>query len=326
MSYTNSSLSTFRRCPREYELGYEQQLESVEADSEALQVGQAWHKAFEAKANLVDQFRDGPPTAAYDAIRARAPSPLWAEKLSRMYSAYEWYWRDQPINVVETERTFRVEFAGRTFEGQIDGIVEHPDGRRGILERKTTGFSVGAESNYWDKLRLDVQVGLYALAWSQIYGAGSPPDFILYDVVRKPTIQPKKIAKADRARMLTELKRDGKAIYYGENVDAFEHESESMYGARLTADIGDRPEYYFARRKVHRTEDDYNLLLHDLGSTIDMLEGAQASTFPMPRNPDACNVFGLCKFFGLCSNNIHPIPGPPPDGFRRREHLHPELH
>jgi hypothetical protein len=316
-SYTNTSLATARRCLTEYDLAYNQQLEPVAADAEALQVGQTWHKAFH-----VAHKGDDP----YEAIAKHAPGPLWNEKVRRLYAAYHWYWESQALELEEAEPSFRIEFAGITWEGQIDGIVRLADGRRGILERKTGSDPLDAGSMYWDRLRLNVQVGLYAIA------CGFVPSFILYDVVRKPTINPKNLTKADRARLGKDLQKEGAGLYH-EMFTAEQlagpleegRESIELYGARLTADIGNRPDYYFARREVTRTQQDYDTLLDNLRAQVAVIQYAQDNSL-MHRNPDSCALFSRCKFFGLCSNNIRPREGgPAPDGFRRREHLHPEL-
>lgn len=336
-TYTNSSLATFRACPRKYELRFNQRLERATEDQrEALTVGHVWHMAHDVQA------KGGDP---YKAIADHAPTLLWVVKLSRMFAAYGWYWKTQALNIVESERSFRtlqgsLPFStfcdDPVFEGQIDGVVWTADGRRGIVERKTTADSLAADSDYWKKLRLDVQVGIYALAEGASAGNKSRvPDFILYDVARKPTIIPKGLTIKDRQRMRMELDSRGVATHFGEEFNAtqlaaplFEtqHEDEHLYGARLTADIGDRPDYYFARREVPRTINDYNGLIKDLDMQVEMIVRTQERSLWF-RNPDACHAFGTCEFFSLCSNNVHPARDvPPPEGFRRREHLHPELH
>lgn len=321
-TYTHTGLKTARRCLTEFDLTYNLKLASDADDGEALQVGQTWHKAFH------EQHLGGDP---YALISGVAPSGLWYEKLRRLFAAYAWKWESQEFEVIEAEHTFRTPFGGLVFEGQIDGIIEI-EGRRGILERKTAGDDLSAESSYWERLRLDVQVGLYAIA------CGFVPSFILYDVVRKPTINPKNLAKKIVARMRAEIeesrfKQGGLATYYGETFTAAqlegpleeERESIELYGARLTADIGDRPDYYFARREVARTDQDYRTLIDNLSDQVKLLKLAQEQDL-MHRNPDACATFGRCKFFGLCSNNIRPREGDPaPAGFHVREHLHPEL-
>lgn len=328
MSYTNTSLSTARSCLTKYDFGYNQQLEPDSADAEALQVGQAWHKAFDADdlddEDLHNQFLMAP----YHAIERHAPSPLWNEKLRRLFAAYHWYWRDQPLNLERSEYKFSAEIGGIEFEGQIDGIPVI-DGRRGILERKSTVDALDAESSFWDRLRLDVQVGVYSL------GCGFTPAFILYDVMRKPTINPKRLTKAEIKRMGAQVRIDGVTKYYDDTFTAEDleapleegRESIALYGARLTADIGNRPGTYFARREVPRGAQDMKTLQDNLIAQIRVLEHAQEYGL-MHRNPDACAARGYsqCTFFGLCSNNIRPEEGDPaPDGFHRREHRHPEL-
>ncbi len=176
-SYTNTALATARRCLTEYDFRYEQLLESDGADSEALQVGSLWHLAHDLK-------HTGDRLDAYVAIEKHAPSLLWAEKLKRLFAAYHWRWHDEEFEVEESEKTFAITIDGVDYEGQLDGVLRLADGRRGIIERKTTSDSVEDNSALWGKLRMDVQTGLYATA------CGFVPSFILYDVVRKPTIDP----------------------------------------------------------------------------------------------------------------------------------------
>jgi len=326
-SYTHSMLATGRRCLRELELRYLQQLDLIVGDdeAEALQVGDAWHVAHREAARPAD------PARAYDAIGRHAPSDLWAHKLRRLFAAYHWHWANQGLAVVQPEWSFDVTLEGIRFRGQADAIVQLEDGRRGILERKTSSESVEAESDYWRKLRMEPQTGIYALAYASQFG--ELPAFILYDVTRKPTIEPKSISQADQKRLKKELEKSSMGLYYSEPfgpevlLPALEagRESGPLYGARLTSDIGDRPYYYFARREVSKLEQDYDALLRDLQQQVQLLELCESmDTFP--RNPDACHTFGRpCDFFPLCSQNVHPKAGSPPMGYRQREHKHPEL-
>lgn len=322
-TFTNSSLATARSCLTKYDLRYNLQLElDVGQSPEALQVGTCWHRAHDAQAKGLDPFA---------IIRKHAPDIMWAEKLSRLFAAYAWRWNAAEFEIEQAEQTFKIDVGPYIFEGQIDGIIRIPDGRRGVLERKTTGDPIEGSASYWDRLRLDVQVGLYSVAVSHLIG--ETPAFILYDVVRKPSISPKAIVKADGARMDKELAKTGVCTYFGQTFAEHEarpaldgmHESTALYGARLTADIGDRPGFYFGRREVPRTSDDYAELLRNLVQQVRVLEHAQAAGL-MHRNPDACDAFGTCEFFGLCSNGVRPtaLTGIP-DRYRKRAHVHPEL-
>lgn len=330
---TNSSLSCARECLRKYELAYELQLERDGEEREVFAVGTAWHLGME--------HRDSPHR--YNVLRKAAPSPLWGEKLAVLASGHDWFWSGEPLKLLATEFTFAVGIEGRPMRGQIDGVVEAEDGQRGIIEYKTTSDSL--DGPLLDKLRLDTQVGLYGLAsrsavlpnGERAFPSGSP-DFILYDVVRKPTIAPKALSKADVSRMKKELDRDERCTYFGvafgEQLPggandvlaslAENRECDRLYAARLRADIGERPTHYYARRLVHRTQSDYAALLDDILAQLEALDGLEGKHYP--RNPNSCTSFGTCEFFGLCSNNVHPrVTDQPPQGFRRRAHRHPEL-
>ena len=219
-----------------------------------------------------------------------------------------------------------MDYNGHELRGQLDGKLKFGE-RKGLLERKTAGEDIAVGSKYWDRLRLDVQIGIYSVA------LGFMPSFIVYDVMRKPTINPKSIAKKDAARLRAELDSKGTATYYGEEFPALEieaaladgRETAALYGARLTADIGDQPSKYFVREEVTRTTDDYRVLLGNLDAQMSLIDFAKEHDF-LHQNPDSCKAFGSCRFVALCHNNIRPQVGDPaPDGFHRREHLHPEL-
>jgi len=335
-SYTQSCLSCFRRCPREYDLRYQQQLERLGDARETLAVGDCWHKAHDAASKA---GADGP---AYAVIQARAPGELWVEKLRRLFAAYRWRWASHALKMHASEQRFEyVDAEGRTRRGQIDGLIEI-EGQIGNLERKTSGEDIDDGSTYWQRQRMGTQVSFYANAFKTL--TGHPPAFTLYDVVRKPTIRPKSIVKADMTRLRAELMKSGEAVYFGEKFGPEEieaalaagMETSALYGARLTADIGDRPDFYFARKMIARTTLDLDLAERDTVQTIDAIESLSAqqefdrehfdAPRPMfPRNPDACDVFGVCDFFALCSNGEYPQPNTAPNGFARRAALHPEL-
>lgn len=325
-TYTNSKLVTARSCGRKYENKYLHRLDlDLDEEREVLAVGNAWHAMHEA-----DGLELG---SAYARLAECSPSPLWTTKLGRLYAAHAWYWQDDPFEIIEPEHEFEVTLGRHTLRGKIDAIVRSPDGRVGVMERKTTSDSVEPSSNYWDRLALDTQVGFYGYAVSARLGRF--PDFIAYDVVRKPTINPKGLTKADVKRLAGELAKTGVGTYFGETFDG-DHvaaildadepaESHDFYGARLTSDIGDRPGYYFGRRNVPRTSADYATLIEQVGKQIALLEVAEEEDL-LHRNPEACATYGLCEYFRLCSHGIFPKSGDnPPEGFRVRDREHPEL-
>lgn len=329
-SYTHSCLSCFRRCPREFDLRYLRQLEREGDEREVLQVGTTWHRAHDARSKVATGTMTStftPDEAAYATITAHAPGALWAEKLRRLFAAYAWKWASSPFEILQSEHAFEYTKNGSRRRGQIDGIIRIGN-RVGNLERKTSGEDIDPGSPYWERQRMGAQVSVYANAFQEIMGHA--PNFTLYDVVRKPTIRPKSLVKKDVTRLRAELTVSGVATYFGEEFDATEieaaladgRETARLYGARLTADIGDRPDFYFQRQVIDRTNKDLDDAEADTDMTISMIESLDGW---FPRNPDACATFGLCDFFGLCSNGEYPDPSAVPAGFQRREHLHPEL-
>lgn len=323
-AFTNSSLGTFAACPRKYDLRYNLKLTRTDGEgSEALAVGSLWHLAHAAAAKHPEDAN-----LPYTLIAQRAPSPLWAEKLSRLFAAYKWYWeKSDRIKIIEPEHQFAFELPGWIrMRGSIDAVVEI-DGRIGIMERKTTSDDLNAGSAYWDRLKLDRQVGIYAL------GTPTPPAFILYDVVRKPSIRPKSIPAKEVNRMRAEAQNQGHALYYGESFTPDEvasailqdQETIRMYGARLTSEIGNEPDRYFGRREVVRTDGDLERLRYDIFDLVETINRGVRY-----RNPDACDAFGTCEFFNLCHSNVDPQIGTdgriiPPSGYAIRKHEHPEL-
>jgi len=326
VTYTNSSLSTARRCLERYRLQYLERLELDSTLPEALAVGQVWHDAQEATVKGEDPFA---------LIERTSPSELWSERLRQLHAAHSWYWMNQAADyeVVEAEAEFEVEIAGATFRGKVDGVLRDAHGRRGILEYKTTAESIAGASPYWRRLNLDAQIGIYGLAFDR-------PDFILYDVTHKPTTKPKAILKKELARMRREVEKRGVAVYYGIEFGALDLDTEAaldrgeeslrMYGARLRSTIADDPSRYFGRREVARTTADYDSLVKDLESQVALMDHiASESSLDgyagYHRNPDACHALGTCPFFNLCTSNRYVEPGVAPQGYRIRSKLHPEL-
>lgn len=351
---TNSSMSTFRHCPRHYELEYELQLEPVFEEREALDVGTCWHGAMEAKGRLMIEERapcaveiraNVPLSAGIAFIDTHAPSPLWREKLRRLFVAHDWYYRTDTFYTVESvEHVFEFPHQGHSYRGKTDGILRDPSGRIGINEYKTTSADISDGADYWEARRMDTQVGIYGLAMKLAEGefAGQLPDFILYDVMKKPTIRQRKITKKELAEIETDVQEFAVAFnWYGEPIPVFSDvagegidgvratgkETIAMYGARLTADIGERPEFYFRRVPLARTSRDYDTLLEEIELQTGAIRSARDAD-RWPRDPDGCTgpPRGKCRFYRICEQNLHPCAGEaPPEGFRKRDHRHPEL-
>lgn len=324
-SYTNSSTSCARSCPRKYQLSYIERLKSDAPDSEALTVGSCWHGMLDAhNQNALNGGSDG-YESAYAYADKHAPSELWAEKLKRLFVGYWWYWKDDQLELIRSERAFEVVVDGIVMRGQIDREVRTPDGRVGIIESKTTSEDLAPDSFYWDRIRMGTQAG--------IYRSVTEASFLIFDVVKKPGIKPKAITKKDLSRMENELGDLGACTYQLEQFsrEEFEEaraagqESIRMYGARLSALIYENPAKVYGRQEVPFAADSQKHLWRDIQATVCTLEGYENEGY-YPRNPDACFTYNTpCQFAQLCKDNYVPIPGNVPNGFLVRDNLHPEL-
>lgn len=102
-------------------------------------------------------------------------------------------------------------------------------------------------------------------------------------------------------------------------------ETPTMFGARLFQDMLDRPEMYFAREEVPRLQGDLDEFAVDIHQTVEMILYCQR-TGQWPKNTDSCVYPFRCEFYNLCSNNVQvTVDGKPPKGFKKLEHVHPEL-
>lgn len=221
--------------------------------------------------------------------------------------------------------------------GKIDHLIRW-QGMVGVHERKSTSRSIEPDSDYWDKSKKDTQVSLYALAFRDMreaglenYGiTGIEPDerfgSTLYDVWHKPTIKPKMLTQAESARIIAEgtycdqafvvstgvyetgSEKEGQhwCIVDGETVDVEEgkkgfaiRESITMYGARLLADIYQRPEFYFVRREVSRTDAEVRKARVECYNVY-QAEKLMDKAGCWFENESSCRATFACKFIPIC--------------------------
>jgi len=211
----------------------------------------------------------------------RAATKVEAQQVLRLTAEHHWHHGDDGYTVEETEGVFRTTIGGYECGGKRDRIVRLPDGRRALQEYKTSSEDISPGSLYWRRLRMDIQVSIYFLS--------SGVETIIYDVTRKPTIR------------------------------QWRKETVQEYGQRLTDDIRIRPEYYFRRQEVARSQADIDAAVEDVACVGRLIELEQ-----FPRNTASCTRYGECPYFTACSVNARPADGVPV-GFERLETAHPEL-
>jgi len=286
---------------------------------------------------------------------------LEREIVGRLLSGYFWRWSepDHQIKILESERFFEMPIvnpdtgrSSRTYRafGVVDKIGMLPDNRLTNVEHKTTSTDLSPESDYWKRLRIDSQISMYVLAAQYL---GYDINTTLYDVTRKPTLA-KPITLTQKAtaelilsgRYLHKFTKDEKLtvidtydvkydkVSFAVNAQEAQIvpgkkgfaiiETLEMYGDRLTADIARRPDFYFARREIHRLESDLDDARYELWQTAKILRDCYRHG-RWPRNTGACIGYGTCPYFDLCTNGYDPESGLIPEGYEIAKNVHPEL-
>lgn len=259
--------------------------------------------------------------AAEDAL------PLW--KCRGLIRGYDARWKNQSYVVSGVEQIVTsdlwnpaTERKSRSFilAGKLDstGYID----RRVVIDHKTTSEEIAdPNSTYWRQLAIEGQVSHYMLLeWLN----GRKVDEAVWDVMRKPSISPKALAKADAARVIADQAYCGIRLS-DKTMAEFSttgRENGEMYGARLAQDCTEtRPDWYFARRTVPRTDADLLEYATDLWEHAqEMLTARRLNRWP--RNPGACLQYGRpCRFLGICSGSDTPES----DGWRRKAFVHNEL-
>ena len=237
-------------------------------------------------------------------------------------------------------------------DGKIDKIVRSPEGIYYIDEHKSTSKAIESD-DYWNHLNLDTQTRLYPWATRQMQLAGDlvpygikPDDPLIsgvrLDVWHKPGIRPKKLTQADSKKFVET------GEYYGEKFEVKVEEgpmvlpnekrgclvngeqaevepgkkegtfaireTPEMYGNRLLQDIGERPEYYFARREINRTEAEFEQLEWQMYNIYKTLKGLEKNN-AWWMDETQCEATFKCPYIPICYNNVTPDPKNPPEGF-----------
>lgn len=336
---TSSSMACALRCPRKYFYDYVLGL-TVETPSEALRVGSAVHNALEARAkgaSFEQQYLaaiEGTQLDEYTAARVFGIIGAY----NRVYGEIE----DRDIAEMSPEVQFDDTIDGsRTFyqAGKVDGLAATRDGRKVVIEHKTTSDDVSPTSDYWNRLRHNHQVMAYA-AWIY-HTTGELPTFV-YDVIRKPQLSPKaNVPELDEQGLPIVLdangnrciKRDGTPkktadAAKGERI-AGHPETADEYGNRILEAMSTESDRYFARREVEITEDMLEEFSRERIGVCRMLlhfaaesRKAKLPEYGYPRSCSADNCRS-CPFAGFCLERIHVDAENPPQGFVIA--FHPEL-
>lgn len=293
----------------------------------------------------------------------------WAverETVGRMLMGYTWRWQNEPVEIIHAERQFKqpilnVETGQPVYKiipskvgppkrvqlwraGMIDKMIRLPDSRVAILEHKTTGDSIKADSDYWRQARMSSQVTFYFKA--ALDDPSLPdPDTIFYDVIRKPQIEPKLLTQQETRDFLGMAYRKGKKTivppdadklhkYFDEEFEVFisgEIDNEdpdktviegvAVDGASATIKDGrlrETPTMFGARLmqdmvdrpEMYFSREEIARLQGDIEEfVVDVHQTVEMilycqRTGQWPKNTDSCVNPYRCEFYNLCSNNV----------------------
>jgi hypothetical protein len=267
--------------------------------------------------------------------QANESSALIVAKCRGLMRGYDARWRDAGYVARTVEQIYQAPLynpatnaQSRTFSmaGKLDVMAEL-HGRTFIIDHKTTSQDIeDPNAPYWRQLAVEGQVNHYfLLQWVN----GIKPDGAVWDAIRKPSISPKKLSKADVGGVVSRRTYCGVRMSDAtlESLQTCERETLEMYEARLAHDCTvERPAWYFQRRPVPRMNHEvheYATELWQHSQEILHTRQQQRATGQLPsRNSGACLLHNTpCRFLGICSG--HDSPGS--DRWRPKQKIHYEL-
>lgn len=229
------------------------------------------------------------------------------------------------VEYVRTADLFNPDTQHRSRSFQLAGVLDilaERNGRRVLFDHKSTSQDItDPDGPFWRQLSIEGQVSHYLLLeWLN----GEKVDEAVWDVMRKPSISPKKLSASDR-RATVATRRYFDCELSQQSLDSLqvdERETLEMYEARLAHDCcTERPEWYFQRRTIPRLDADiieYAREAWEHGQEILHVRRTERHA----RNSGACLLYGSpCKFLGICSG----FDTPKSDKWHKKAWVHPEI-
>ena len=297
---TQSSMGSLGACEELYRLKYIEGLRS-RAYKPARSIGSAFHAGVEhgssEEAERVYRSSCGSPwlkleeekvDADVAIIRAMVDGALsrWTVWPDRREVAFNFPLRNPSTGRMSTRHTLAGVIDG-IFDLSIDapeGLKERAQGRRfALCEYKTAGQ---VSPDYIRRLDLDKQITTYLVAASHLLG--EPVRDMVYRVVRKPSIRPRK------------------------------NETIPEYAERVQADYQERPDFYFTEVVISRSGEEIERWWHETWEVHRRVLRLENGEMPI-RNVRSCLDFGRCDFLDLCRGVVTP------EAYDVLDNHHPEL-
>ena len=277
--FTSSSLQRFLDCRKKYYFSYVELL-APKRKAWALLDGEAYHLAMEifnqetgrkvlskpamvkVILNSVKEIYDNVDTAGLSEDEVQE---IDFHKAMMLGMIMGYIVSVEPDNVIKPEFEFKWGYEGITLRGKTDGVVEK-NGKNWLKEYKTTGTT--DIEGYKLKLDMDFQVDFYLSIVSKVLGIKL--EGVLYEIVRKSLLKIKK------------------------------NEDVEDYYKRIKEDYLKRPEFYYFKHYVYRSEkvlQDFEE--NDLKPLIRDVRGCEI-TNSYYKNKHQCNTYTGCAFKKLC--------------------------
>lgn len=329
-----SRMNCLLECPRKHYFRYELGIEKAEK-AVALVFGAAW-------ADFKQCYRQG--MNADDAFEitinnAKDKTYLNTPLLVGMISAYyEVYGREKNYAKLLPEVGFdrrmdELSGAEGLFNayGRLDALGTTEKGEHVIYEDKTSSEDIDPESNYWLRVRFNVQLLQYVF---EVRMAGWNPKHVIYEVARKP--------KCER-KIIPDLDADGLKVYLddttGERVlnkngtprqtksDGTtlkgRQETDTELAERVKQEILTYPSRYFQRRFIPILDSDLNEFAAHRWTCANMIvayrrlaevAGEGQAIMAWPRNVDSRKCM-YCEYVGPCLQGWSVNPENLPEGY-----------
>lgn len=312
---TSSSIKCFRKCKKKYDYTYEQWYEPVHR-AHALEFGTHVHAGVEAywrarKAGAADPYRAAisalPEMTEFDRVDAEV-----------MLLCYAFAWNPVPFEVLGVEVGFDLPLINpQTGEehklfrraGKIDLIGRYENGDIALVEHKTSSDSLDAGGAYFRRLTLDEQISMY---YDACCSMGLRPDVIVYDVLKKPDIDPKKASETPR------LKKDGTPAKNSRLLDETPVEYMERLVERMTGNINK----YIRRENIYRFDDEMEKFRMEIWNEAENMAFATLRG-TWTKTSEACiQRYGVCDFMPVCegASRITDVAY-----YRKKEAAHSEL-
>lgn len=287
LKISTTEITDFKLCRELHRLRWVLRVVPIDYVSTSLQTGGGVHKA-------LDIFRT---TDLLDpAFVALAESGLDGYALAgaqAMLAGYAARWHEQHLEWLGVEQYFTIVREGFVLHGKIDGIARDTNGEIAIVETKTTGSDVSPGAQYWELLGIDDQIGIYLPGAREL---GYAPSYVLYDVLRRPQVEPKLATPPEKRKY---RKEDGQLYANQRESD----ESVFDYQSRVLEHMEQRPLEYFARERLVSLEEEEQEQRASLLRIVDEMRATYADPeTPAPKSPTACRRYGrLCEYAPLCT-------------------------